>query len=69
MKEIKNTLTILAIAGNILFILWILYNGINEGFKATLLEKVFYIGLMGLLAINSIFLVGGLQKLNNRYTV
>jgi len=59
MKIIKNNLTVLAIAGNIIFILWILYNGINEGFVGTLPEKVSYIGLMGLLAVNSILLRSG----------
>jgi hypothetical protein len=46
----------LAICGNIFFILFILYNGINEGFKATIMEKFFYFGMMFLLAINSLFL-------------
>jgi len=45
------------IAGNIFFILWILYNGINEGFKGTVYEIVSYIGLVLLLAINSIMLI------------
>jgi hypothetical protein len=62
MKEIKNTLTVLAVAGNVIFVLWILYNGINEGFAGTLLEKVSYIGLMGLLAVNTILLVTGRAK-------
>ncbi|MBS1537025.1 MAG: hypothetical protein JST20_04685, partial [Bacteroidetes bacterium] len=46
-----------AIAGNIIFILWILINGINEGFQGTLLEKISYISLMGLLAVNSFLLI------------
>lgn len=45
------------ITGNIIFILWILYNGISEGFVGTLLEKLSYIGLMGLLGVNSAFLL------------
>jgi len=47
----------LAIAGNLIFILWILYNGINENFEGTMPEKVSYITLMGLLAANSFFLM------------
>lgn len=62
MKEIKNTLTVLAIAGNIIFVLWILRNGINEGFAGTLPEKLSYIGLMGLLAVNSILLVSARKQ-------
>ena len=46
-----------AIAGNFIFILWISYNAIKEGFRGTLPEKVSYIGLMGLLAVNTFFLL------------
>jgi hypothetical protein len=58
MKEIKQVIKILAITGNVFFILWILYNGINEGFQGTLLEKISYLTLIGLLAVNSILLAG-----------
>jgi hypothetical protein len=34
-----------------------MYNGINENFQAKLLEKISYIGLMGLLAVNSFLLL------------
>ena len=47
----------LAIAGNILFVLWILYNGINESFQGTTIEKISYITLMGLLAVNALLLI------------
>jgi uncharacterized membrane protein YjfL (UPF0719 family) len=50
------------VAGNILFVLWILYNGINENFQGTLLEKVSYITLMGLLVVNAFLLPGGSRK-------
>ncbi len=43
-----------AVAGNILFLLWILYNGINENFQGTTIEKISYITLMGLLAVSVI---------------
>ena len=55
-KQLMLLLKYAAIAGNIIFILWILFNGINEGFKGTLVEKFSYAGLIGLLAINSILL-------------
>jgi len=42
-----------AVAGNILFILWGTYNGINEGFQGTLPEKVSYITLALLLLTNT----------------
>ncbi len=46
-----------AIAGHILFVLWILYNGINENFQGTMIEKISYITLMGLLTVNAFLLV------------
>lgn len=46
-----------AIAGNILFALWILYNGVNEGFRGTPVEIVSYVGLVVLLPLNAILLI------------
>ena len=54
---IIELLSWLAIAGNILFVLWILYNGINESFQGTTIEKISYITLMGLLAVNAFLLI------------
>jgi hypothetical protein len=51
-----------AISGNVLFILWVTYNGINEGFRGTLPEKISYIGLMSLLALNSYLIVTGSKQ-------
>lgn len=51
-----------AVAGNILFVLWILYNGINEGFQGTLIEKVSYITLTALLATNAFLLLSGRRQ-------
>jgi hypothetical protein len=59
MKEIKKIITVLAVIGNILFMLWITYNGINEGFAGTLPEKVSYVVLMGLLLINTVLILRG----------
>jgi len=50
------------IAGNIIFILWILYNGIDEGFKGTMVELFSAVGLIGLLALNSILLLLKVKK-------
>ncbi len=47
-----------AIAGNILFVLWILYNGIGEGFRATRPEIASCIGLIVLLVLNSLLRIG-----------
>ena len=56
-SPIIELLSWLAIAGNILFVLWILYNGINENFQGTTIEKISYITLMGLLAVNAFLLL------------
>ena len=54
---LTELLTKAAIAGNILFVIWILYNGINEGFQGTMIEKLSYIILIGLLVINSFLII------------
>ena len=56
-SPVIELLSWLAIAGNILFVLWILYNGINESFQGTTIEKISYIMLMGLLAVNALLLI------------
>jgi hypothetical protein len=61
MKNEKSSFTVLlslaAITGNILFVLWILYNGINEGFQGTTIEKISNILLMGLMSVNAFLLI------------
>jgi len=46
-----------AISGNVLFILWVTYNGINEGFRGTVPQKMSYAGLMCLLLLNCYLIV------------
>jgi hypothetical protein len=53
-----DALRYVAIAGNMLFVLWILYNGMNEGFRGTRPEVISYIGLVLLLVFNSLLLIG-----------
>ena len=55
--SIYNLFKYLAIAGNVLFILWVTYNGIDEGFSGTLVEKVSYVGLMLLLVLNTVLIL------------
>lgn len=55
----KNTSTFLryaAIVGNILYMLWIIRNGIDEGFRATVVQKISYAGILILLALDSVLL-------------
>ena len=56
-KQLILFLKCAAITGNILFILFILYNGAHEGFKGTIHEIVTYIAMIVLLALNSILLL------------
>ncbi len=48
-----------AIAGNILFVLWMTFNALKEGFSGTIYEKISYAGLICLLALNSYLVLGG----------
>ena len=65
-QEKRNTitelLTLAAIPGNLLFIAWIFYNGVNEGFEGTTVEKFSYFTLMGLLAVNAYLIIRGRKK-------
>jgi len=47
----------MTVFGNLIFVLWILFNGIKENFEGTLIEKVSYAGLMGLLISSSILIL------------
>ncbi len=56
MVTAKQIVKALVIAGNILFMLWILYNGFQEHFQGTLPEKISYLVLIGLLLANTVLL-------------
>ena len=47
----------IALAGNTLYILWILYNAIDEGSSGTLMQAVIPLGLVVLLVINNTLLL------------
>jgi len=49
-------ISLLAISGNILFMLWITLNGLKEHFRGTIYEKLSYAGLIGLLMVNSLLI-------------
>jgi hypothetical protein len=51
-----------AIAGNILFILWMTFNALKEGFSGTIYEKLSYVGLVCLLALNSYLVLAAKQR-------
>jgi hypothetical protein len=52
-----SILTMLAVTGNGVFIVWVTYNAIDEGFNAATVQYVSYIGLMALLVINIVLLL------------
>lgn len=54
----NKTLKDLAIAGNILFFLWIVYNGIEEGGSShvTPIHVLAYLGILILLILNAFLL-------------
>ena len=56
MKRTPTWLTYLVIVGNLVYILWIVRNGINEGFRATTVEVVSMVGLLLLLGLNALLL-------------
>ena len=56
MKSLLDLLKYCAVAGNALFILWMLYNGIDDGFRATPYQLASYLGLTLLLLLNSVLL-------------
>lgn len=61
-NDLIRITSLAAIGGNILFVLWITYNGIDEGFSGTLIEKLSYAALVILLTTNSILLIASRRK-------
>ena len=61
-KQLISFLRFASISGNILFILWMSFNAIDEGFSGTLPEKISYIVLTGLLITNCFLLITKFQK-------
>ncbi len=47
----------IAVAGNALYFLWILYNGMASGFAARGVRLVSYIGILALLIFNIVLLI------------
>lgn len=60
-SDIYNLLRGLAILDNLLFILWVLFNAIDEGFKGTIYQIISATGLWALLSLN-IFLLATKNK-------
>jgi hypothetical protein len=60
-KQLILLLRYAAIGGNTLFILWVSFNAMDEGFKSTTIEKLSYFALVGLLITNIVLLTGKSQ--------
>ncbi len=58
-KNLNTLMRSAAIAGNILFVLWMTFNALKEGFSGTIYEKISYVGLICLLALNSYLVLSG----------
>ena len=46
-----------AVCGNAIFIFWGMYNGMNEGFNGTVVERYSFLGLISLLSMNCFLLL------------
>ncbi len=55
-SKIYNLLRYIAIFLNLVYVLWILYNGIDEGFRGNIVAIIAPLGLVLLLIINVILL-------------
>jgi len=54
--KVRSWLRYLVIAGNVVFILWIIRNGMEAGFRGSPVEVVSWVGLIALLALNAVLL-------------
>jgi hypothetical protein len=57
--SVGKVLQAIAFGGNLFFILWIVYNGIDEGFQGSIYQILSYIGLVLLLILNSVLVMLG----------
>ena len=65
----EGTMTLLklaAIGGSALFVLWILYNGVDSGFAGTPVQIASMVGLITLLTLNIVLLSRGLLTQRHR---
>lgn len=56
MKKWYNIFRYIAVFGNIIFIIWILYNGFDESFKGSIVQIISYLGLIVLLVLNIVLI-------------
>ena len=56
-KQFIALLRFAAISGNVLFVLWVTFNGWQEGFSGSIYQKLSWVGLITLLSINSFLIL------------
>ncbi|HEU4576357.1 MAG TPA: hypothetical protein VFS36_15250 [Chitinophagaceae bacterium] len=56
-RRVSRILGTLVVGANILFAAWITCNGIDEGFRGTVIQFLSNIGLLLLLALNTALLI------------
>ena len=56
-KRLINFMRVAVITGNIIFLAWTIYNGVQGDFDSTLIQAFPYNGLIVLLAMNCILLI------------
>ena len=61
-KNAITTARFIAVFGNLLFVLWIIYNAIHEGLRGTLPEVISCMLLICLLALNSYLVLTSLDR-------
>jgi len=56
-KQFIALLRFAAISGNILFVLWVTFNGWQQGFSGSIYQKLSWVGLTLLLSIDSFLIL------------
>ena len=56
-KQFIALLRFAAISGNVLFVLWVTFNGWQQGFSGSIYQKLSWVGLITLLSINSFLIL------------
>lgn len=56
MKPVRTYLSNTAVAGGVLFVAWLLFNGMDEGWNASPVQLASYLVLIALLALNAVLL-------------
>ena len=56
MTKVRSWIRYFVIAGNVVFVLWIIRNGMEAGFRGRPVEVASWVGLIVLLVLNAVLL-------------